>query len=262
MSAVPGQTLAGRRIVVTRPAEQAGNLADLVAARGGTPLVFPVLEIRDVTDRTAIDPIIDRLHTYDYAVFVSPSAVDKAMGLVTARRTWPPQVAVATVGKGSEAALARHGFAQVIAPSRRFDSEGLLELLTAARVSGKRVVIFRGDGGRELLGDTLAERGAHVDYATCYRRGRPEIDPGPLLAAAARGEIDAVTVTSSEGLENLAEMVGEAGREWLRRTPVFVPHPRIAERARSLGLARVVQTAPADAGLVAGLESFFAKVSS
>jgi uroporphyrinogen-III synthase len=85
-------------------------------------------------------------------------------------------------------------------------------------------------------------------------------DVTPLLTAWARGEIDAVTVTSSEGLANLFDMVGKLGQQWLRRTPLFAPHARIAGNARALGLEKVVLTEAGDAGLVAGLEAFFAKL--
>ena len=68
----------------------------------------------------------------------------------------------------------------------------------------------------------------------------------------------AVTVTSSEGLRNLHEMIGAPARQRLRKTPIFVPHPRIAEVARELGLTRVIVTEPADAGLMKGLEDYFA----
>jgi uroporphyrinogen-III synthase len=261
MSAGDDRTLAGRRIVVTRPAGQAGELAASITARGGDPIVFPVLEIRDIADLRALNALIDRLDAFDLAIFISPNAVNKALNLVTARRAWPPRVAVATIGRSSERELRRHGFTDVIAPQGRFDSEALLELLPAERVAGRRVAIFRGDGGRELLGDTLAARGATVEYAECYRRGRPDADVGPLLKAWARGGVDAVTVSSSEGLANLYDMVGKLGQQWLRRTPVFAPHARIAENARGLGLEQVVETGPADEGLLAGLEAFFARVS-
>ena len=112
------------------------------------------------------------------------------------------------------------------------------------RVAGKRVVIFRGEGGRELLGDTLRERGATVDYVACYRRARPKRDTQPLLRAWDNGEIDAVTVSSSEGVRNLFAMLGERGQRWLKRTPVFAPHARIAANARALGCERVTETAP------------------
>lgn len=252
--------LAGRRIVVTRPAGQAETLADMIRAAGGAPVVFPVIEIRDVADVQPLVALIDRLDAFDMAVFISANAVAKALNLVQSRRAWPDSVRVATIGKGSEKALKRFGFAEIVAPAGRFDSEALLELAPLRDVSGKRVVIFRGDGGRELLGDTLAARGASVEYAECYRRVRPDADVAPLLKLWARGELDAITVTSSEGLHNLYDMVGKLGQQWLRRTPVFAPHARIAENARALGLERVVETGPGDEGLAEGLQVFFGKV--
>jgi len=252
--------LSGRRIVVTRPAGQAESLADLIRAEGGTPIVFPVIEIRDIPDVKPLVALIDRLDEFDLAIFISANAAAKAMNLVQSRRAWPERTRVATIGKGSEKALRRFGFTDIIAPAGRFDSEALLALDPLVDVSGKRVVIFRGDGGRELLGDTLSARGAVVEYAECYRRVRPDADVAPLLKLWARGELDGITVTSSEGLHNLYDMVGKLGQQWLRRTPTFAPHARIAASARALGLERVIETGPGDEGLVKGLEGFFGKV--
>jgi uroporphyrinogen-III synthase len=252
--------LAGRRILITRPAGQSETLAELIRAEAGIPIVFPVIEIRDVADVQPLVALIDRLDDFDIAIFISANAVAKAMNLVLSRRAWPAAVRVATIGKGSEKALRRFGFDAIVAPAGRFDSEALLELAPLAEVAGKRVVIFRGDGGRELLGDTLAARGAVVEYAECYRRVRPDVDVAPLLKLWARGELDGITVTSSEGLHNLYDMVGKLGQQWLRRTPTFAPHPRIAASARALGMERVVETGPGDEGLAAGLELFFGKV--
>lgn len=252
--------LAGRRVVVTRPAGQTAHMAALIRAAGGEPVLFPALEILDAEDLRPVRALIERLDAFDLAIFVSANAVDKALALVQAQRAWPPGLRVATVGRGSERALQRHGFAAVIAPSERFDSEALLDLAELKQMGGKRVVIFRGDGGRELLGDTLAARGAAVEYAECYRRGRPKADAAPLLALWERKQLDAFTVTSSEGLANLCEMLGEAGRQCLQQTPLFAPHERIAAAARALGVQTVVLTGPGDEGLVAGLAAFFARV--
>lgn len=252
--------LAGRHVVVTRPAGQSAHLAALIRAAGGEPVLFPTLQILDATDVQPLLALIDRLDQFDLAIFVSANAVDKALSLVRARRAWPPAVRVATVGRGSERALERHGFAAVIAPRERFDSEALLELPELKHAAGRRVVIFRGEGGRELLGDTLAARGALVEYAECYRRVRPQADTAPLLALWQRRQLDAFTVTSSEGLDNLHAMLDEAGRERLKQTPLFAPHERIAAAARALGVRTVVQTAAGDEGLIAGLAAFFATV--
>lgn len=251
--------LTGRHIVVTRPAGQATHLAAALVAQGAHPVLFPVLAIEALADVTPILDAAIRLDQYDWAMFVSPNAVDKALAVILAQRQWPAGVRVATVGHSSEEALARHGIGNVVAPTERFDSEALLVLPEFADVKEKRVIIFRGDAGRDLFGDTLKERGATVDYLTCYRRTRPILDPAPLLKLWSEGSLDAMTVTSSEGLRNLYEMVGKLGQGWLKNTPTFVPHARIAEQARALGLHNVVQTGPADAGLLAGLNDYFSR---
>jgi uroporphyrinogen-III synthase len=249
--------LAGRHIVVTRPAGQAAHLASALVALGAKPVLFPVLAIHDIEDPNSLLDAAVRLDSFDWAVFVSQNAVDKALAVILAKRPWPARLRTATVGRSSEQALAGFGITDVVAPRERFDSEALLELPELQDMAGKRVIVFRGDGGRELLGDTLKERGAEVEYVTCYRRGKPDLDPAPLLKLWNDGGLDAITVTSSEGLHNLFDMIGKLGQTWLKRTPVFVPHQRIAEQAHNLGCQDVILTGPADDGLVTGLLEHF-----
>lgn len=249
--------LAGRGIVITRPAHQAEPLAELIRAAGGRPILFPVLEILDTENLQPLLEVVGRLDEYQLAIFISPNAVLRTMNQVAGRRAWPAQLRVAAVGKGSVKELRRFGITGVVAPARLFDSEHLLELPELQHVAGQRIVIFRGDGGRELLGDTLTARGAQVDTVECYRRVQPRLDAGPLLKAWARDEVHAVTVTSSEGLRNLFEMIGKLGQSWLRRTPVFAPHPRIAAAARELGCSNVIDTEPGDEGLIEALRRHF-----
>lgn len=249
--------LAGLNVVVTRPTHQAGPLAEMIREQGGRPILFPVLEIVDTEHPEPLYRIIDRLAEFDLAIFISPNAVDKAMNLIGARRPGaaglPAGMMVAAVGKGSLKELRRFGIARVLTPTGHFDSEGLLALPELQDLAGRNVVIFRGEGGRELLGDELVRRGARVEYAECYRRGRPGADAAPLLYLWARDELAAITVTSGEGLHNLFDLVGKLGQKWLQKTPVFVPHERIAGIARELGLECVHVTAQGDAGLLEGL---------
>jgi uroporphyrinogen-III synthase len=251
--------LAGKGIVVTRPAHQAQALTRLISGAGGKPLPFPVIEIRDIEDPAPVLALIDRLHEFNVAIFVSPNAAEKGLALVKARRAWPQKLKAAAVGSGGVKALQRHGVTDVIAPQGRYDSEALLELPAFSLVYGKRFVVFRGAGGRELISETLTERGALVEYAECYRRVRPDNDIAPLLRAWERNELDAIAVTSSEGLHNLLDMIGARGRELALRTPVFVPHPRIAETASGLGVRKVIVTGPGDDGLLTGLSTYFNK---
>jgi uroporphyrinogen-III synthase len=252
----------GRGIVVTRPAEQAQRLASLVRAAGGEAILFPVIEIRDIEDPRALHAVIDRLDEFDLAVFISPNAVEKAMARIAARRALPANLPVAAVGPGGVKALGRFGVNNVLAPAGRFDSEALLDLPQLGQLAGKRVVIFRGDGGRELLGETLTARGATVEYAACYRRLRPATDPAPLFAARARNGLAAITITSGEGLRNLCEMAGTAGQAPLASTPLFVTHARIAQGARERGFTTVIVTQAGDEGLVTGLVEYFQSVIS
>jgi uroporphyrinogen-III synthase len=249
--------LANRGIVVTRPAHQAAPLAEMIRAASGRAILFPVIEIADIEDARPLTELIDRLDQFDRAIFVSPNAVYKAMTLIKARRALPSQLRYAAVGRGSVRELAKFGVTDVTAPAR-FDSEALLALPEFTNVAGQRLVIFRGVGGREVLGETLIARGARVEYAECYRRVRPRADPAPLLQAWAANAVDAVTVTSSEGLHNFCALIGERGRAWLGKTPLFVPHARIAATAHELKLTEVVQTAQGDEGLIAGLRQWFA----
>jgi uroporphyrinogen-III synthase len=248
--------LAGRGIVVTRPAEQARTLASLIRSAGGRALLFPVIEIADVADERPVRAVLGRLDQFDLAIFVSPNAVDRGMKLIGANPL-PPRLKIAAIGSGSVKALARLGVREVIAPSRRFDSEALLEVPALAQVAGQRIVIVRGVGGSEVLGAVLAQRGALVEYAECYQRRRPQADVASLLEAWERGEIEAVVVTSSDAVRNLFDMMGKPGQTWLRNTPLFAPHPRIAETARGLGARAAVVTMPGDEGLLAGLADYF-----
>ncbi|MET0205269.1 MAG: uroporphyrinogen-III synthase, partial [Casimicrobiaceae bacterium] len=194
------------------------------------------------------------LAAYDIAIFVSANAVEFGVG---APARWPSSLVPFAPGPGTAEALAAVGVTGARVPAERFDSEGLLALRELQDVKGRRVIVFRGDGGRELLGATLRERGAHVDYVACYRRAAPQSGADGLIAALGEGRVHAVTITSSEGLDNLLAAVGDAGRASLAKLPVFVPHPRIALHAGERGLTAIV-TAGGDAGLVAGLREWFA----
>lgn len=240
-------------IVVTRPAHQAQQLARLIAAAGGEAILFPALEILDTAAPGAINALIARLDDFDLAIFISPNAVRRGMALIRAQRELPPHLAVAAIGSGSRKELEQWQVEQVVTPQHRFDSEGLLELPQFQNMRGKRVVIFRGEGGREILGDTLVERGALVEYAECYRRTRPVVDPLPLLQRWARGEVQAVTVTSGESLSNLFDMLGSTGQTWLKKTPLVASHERIGATARNRGVERVWITAAGDEALVKGV---------
>ena len=253
-------SLRGRGVVITRPREQALELAELVRRAGGEPVLFPTIEIRPVESSDAFSDLAARLDAFQLAVFVSPTAVLRGLASLDTGRKWPAGLRVAAVGAGTAKLLQQHGFSSVISPAGEADSEALAALPELQDLRRRSIVIFRGQGGREWLRTELEARGAWVEYAECYRRVRPDQDTGPLLARWQRGGIEAVSITSAEGLSNFFEVLGPAGREYLCATPVFVPHPRIASAAGRLGIRQVIVTGRGDDRGVAEMAAFFAKV--
>jgi len=160
------------------------------------------------------------------------------MEFIRARRPWPAQVKVATVGASSAEALARCGLTVDLVPSHQFNSEALLALEELRDMRGKRVVIFRGNGGRDVLRDMLIKRGAEVEYVEVYRRVCPVIDPGDIAHYWQPDTVDLVTVTSNESLQNLYNMAGSEGRPLLREMQLVVISPRQVVLAAELGFSQ------------------------
>lgn len=246
--------LAGVGVIVTRPVRQAARLAERLAALGARPIVWPAIVILPPRDAGPLERAHAALGGYDYAVFVSPNAVEYG---APGPHTWPPALAILAPGAGTAEAVEAVGLPPATVPQTSFDSTGLLALPALQHVAGKRFVVFRGEDGRGELGDTLRARGASVDYVTCYRRTPPG-DANGLAELIANGEAQALSLTSVEGLQNLLRALREAGVKppQLAALRTFAPHPRIVDAARAAGLD-AVETPPGDGGLVSALlESF------
>ncbi len=257
--------LAGAGVLVTRPMHQGERLARRIEAEGGRAIVFPALEIADPEDPAAVARIVTRLDAFDLAIFISPNAVRRALPAIHARGPLPGRLRLVAVGEGTAQALAEAGHPGALAPIGRFDSEALLALPELQAVAGRRIVIFRGAGGRELLGDTLRARGAEVTYAECYRRVAPSAaDPAPLIARWRAGEVQIVTVTSVETLHNLRDLLGAPGRALLLATPVLVAGERQAAACRELGFrhAPVVAASARDDAILDALLAWRARQNS
>lgn len=239
-------SLSGLNIVITRPREQALELTQRIQQQGGNALLFPLLDITAAHDQVALHAFAHQVTTYDLLIFISPNAVKYGMA---ALGQLSPSIKVASVGQSSAQALRDAGVTHVIAPTERFDSESLLALPELTQVTGQRIAILRGDGGRELLGDSLTARGAQVEYVTCYQRSKSQLDIAALQAA----QPDALSVTSSEALTHLWQMLDNNDKARLSTLPLFVPHPRIAALAHTQGWQKIFTTASGDDGLLAAL---------
>ena len=244
--------LAGINIVVTRPREQSASLIQEITRLGGKAISFPLLEITPLADDAPLQALCQRLHEFQLAIFISPNAVRFGMAAIQKQGGVPPALHIASIGLSSAQALHEFGIDKVITPQQRFDSEALLALPELQSVAGLHVVIFRGDQGRELLGDTLKLRGASVEYASCYQRSKPQHHIDSLLAL----KPDVLSISSSESLNYLAQMLSASIRNTVLKMPLFVSHQRIALAARQLGWQNIIATDAGDAGLLTGLISW------
>lgn len=261
MNAGDGQPLTGVDVMVTRPAHQAQPLFDALVARGAAVTRFPVIAIGPAPDPDALDQALDRLPDTDLVVFVSPNAVDALFRRLSERgQAWPAGAEVATVGHGTARALAAWNVSATVVPSRGYDSEALLAEPALRHVSGRHAMLVRGNGGRELLRETLEQRGATVQVLAAYSRGLPDVDPTELDRLWAGNGLQVAVVTSGNALENLITLAGEHRRRRLLGTGLVVISERVAARASGLGFCNGIVTAdgPDGEALAEGVERWVA----
>jgi len=222
--------LQGQVILNTRPAHQQAELTALLERDGARVLSFPVIEI--VASGAAPATPVD----HDILLFVSRNAVDFGLDSIDAARL-SPATQFGVIGAATRAALlARVGDIEGrLIDSEPFNSEALLEADALQSVAGKRILILRGQAGRNLLGDELTARGARVDYLEVYRRELPRHAPGTFARLTAEGFPTLAVLTSNEGIHNLFELVDSAAAERLRAIPWLLISERMRESALKLG---------------------------
>lgn len=238
-------------IVITRPAHQGEVLKARLEAKGAQVLHFPSIEIAPVAPSAELSSCLERLDRYHYAIFISPNAVEYAADLIDFAAL-PDTLRIAAIGPGTARALTAHGRKPDMLPRDGASSEALLKLRALHAVNRKRVLIFRGQGGRELLAETLEERGADVDYAEVYRRAVPRPEIGELSRWFREGRVDVIAVTSREALLNLDRMLSPALTPYLRAAQFLVSSPRLIKLVSALGVRRrpLVSSDASDAALV------------
>jgi len=227
--------LQGLGVLVTRPRAQATELVQEIQDKGGEVICFPAIEIVP-RERARIDSDAAALPAPDIAIFVSRNAVDH--GLVYAAGA-----AKAAIGPATAAAIQSAGQTVDINPGSGYDSESLLAEPALGEVAGKQVRIIRGSKGRELLADTLRERGASVEYLSVYERKLPTLSPDLLVeveTAWRDGKINAITVMSVATLQNLGALLPEWCASQLENMPLVTPAARVIKEA----LNRYPESAP------------------
>ncbi|TVQ71038.1 MAG: uroporphyrinogen-III synthase [Oceanospirillales bacterium] len=250
--------LKNQRILVTRPASQNQTCCDLVNSLGGEAISFPLIEIAPVTETDALfdalkSCILD-LDLYQKVIFVSPNAA--RIGFDWIDTFWPQlPIGVEWIGIGQQTVeqLESLGFQAWCCPDG-YDSEALLAHPSMQSVANQRILIIRGNGGRDLMRDTFVARGAKVDYCTVYYRRLPSYSEESIQLKLLDTIPSALLITSGEGLTNLQTLISAVSAhrfQPLYNTLLVVPSERIAKLARELGFQRVtVATGPDDKSMV------------
>lgn len=243
--------LRGVRVLVTRPVEQAEALCAAIRTGGGEACSVPLMRIEPIPDAGS-EPGLEHA---DLAIFVSANAVRQAFAAVQGRGgTWPSTLRCLAIGQATQAALARAGV-DAPAAAGAMDSEALLAHPLLAGPAGRRILLVKGEGGRELIATQLRERGARVDEWVVYRRRPVAIDPAGFAGVLRDGRINVLTAASGETLTLLLGLLAQVGAGTIPAdTPIVVPGPRVAELAARAGYAAVEVAGNAtDAAMLAAL---------
>lgn len=251
MSNPESQNLSGLCVLLTRPATQAEGIAAAIKACGGRVVSLPLLEIQAVTERADVERLksfIMTLDNYEIAIFISTNAA--TLGVEWIDNYWPqlPEgIEAYAVGPGTAEILKQLPWS-VRCADTGVTSEDLLGLPGLQDVAGKRIALFRGLGGRELIAETLRGRGARVDYLELYTRRVPSYSRACVLQQIEREGVNVVVATSMQILESFLELIDVriVSPALLQNLRIIVPSQRVREQACTSGFANVIDAGGAD----------------
>jgi uroporphyrinogen-III synthase/uroporphyrinogen III methyltransferase/synthase len=257
--------LAGRRVLVTRAAHQAGKLSEGLRALGAEPVELPVIQIHPPTTYDPLDIALRQLDHYDWLILTSANAVrtlsERADFLGFSLKTLAPSQ-VAAIGEATAAAARQSGFQIAFVPEA-YVAESLVEGLLHSlenQASAQRILLVRAAQARDVIPDALRAAGAEVDVVEAYRNVLPAAAPEQLRRALQEG-LDAATFTSSSSVTNLAAAARAAGLAWpFANLPAISIGPITSQTLRDLGWPPAAEANPSDiSGLISTLVQWMSR---
>ncbi|HAS63183.1 MAG TPA: uroporphyrinogen-III synthase [Vibrio sp.] len=229
-------------VLVTRPGEQGISLCHQLNQQGIKAINHPLIAIRAGEQ---LPCLVKSLPKADIIIAVSQHTIEFTHQYLTnANVSWSKTATYLAVGQKSAQFLSKFANQKVHYPERS-DSENLLKLPQLKNVSGKHIVILRGNGGRELIYDTLVARGAHVEYCEVYKRENLAFRSEITVPFWQDSQVNQLIITSSGQLNFFIEHIAPPYRDWVLKLALFVPSERIAIEARRVGFHTVVNTGSA-----------------
>jgi len=245
-------SLAGKRIIITRPLPQADSFGAMLRSYGAIPILLPTITIQPPSDPGPLDQALSQLDQYDWVIFTSANAVHHTCHRASeAGRHWP---SIAAIGPATAQALEHHGLSAAVIPDKHI-AEALFETLAASTdLQGKSILLPQANLARPVLAQMLREAGATVNAVVAYETVRPDTDPE-------LPPFDAITFTSSSTIHNFVDLfddplvvIGDA--------VVVVIGPVTADTAHQLGLpVHAVADPHTVEGLITALSETFKRIS-
>ena len=235
-------SLAGKVVLVTRPRLQAKALCSLITRRGGKALSLPTIEIEAPANRELCRKPPDYWSEFDSVIFISRNAVIWAFETIINRPSDLEDLNIIAIGAGSAEELMNRGITRISHAGPDAGSEALINLprLQAARIKARRILIVKGEGGRSMLQNSLANRGAIVETVSVYKRIMPVYESGYLLDIWRKSKPDVVVVTSNEGLKNLLRLTPQSVCDRLLNSAVVAMSERTLKLATRLGFKSTI----------------------
>lgn len=236
-------------------------MAERLRALGHEVVAAPVRRLEPLVDQPAVKVVLDSLWAYDWVVFVSPGAVEAVWPSLALG--WPPGTGVAVIGPGTESALLAQGFqslasAGLVRPRQApFDAAALLREAPFDTPRGLKVLVIRGQSGRDDWIDRLRGAGAQVEVLPAYRSVPLALDEALLHSLGgwlrqARAQPLAFVFTSADAIDALSAAIEPMDRV---AAVALTVHPRLAEALHKCGWLNVIEIEPGESGLLRGIES-------
>ena len=246
-------------VLVTRPLPQADRLCELIESEGGKAIKMPLLSVEALPESDVVLEKLLSMTDFNVGIFISQNAAFHTLKILHDQCSLLKNLQVIAIGEETAGILKQAGITDVIYPEKQSSSEQLLELgiLQPENINGRKVIIFRGEGGRELLARELQKRGALVEYLEVYRRSSVHYDRNAIEDICNRQRPDCIVITSGESLQNLFDMLSSEQKDYMFSLPMIVLSKRVASMAEKLGarMSPVITRNTSDQGIVSAIKS-------
>ncbi|MDB6097151.1 MAG: hypothetical protein JWM09_1429 [Francisellaceae bacterium] len=233
-------------VLITRPEGAQHNLIKKIENLGGNTHYYPAIENKLLDDLKYLKQTLKNIPRVDKIIFISKTSTLKLIPYLKKHFTNFPKLQWMSVGPGTASCLLEQGIKEVITPTTPpFNSESFLKLNCLNDIKNQTILIVRADKGREVIRDTLVERGARVEYITSYKRILPP-PPPPNLVNWVSLKADVIITTSYESIGNVLKLFKDIEKPKILSIPILVVGQRNTKQAESLGFTTIIEASAAD----------------